>query len=441
MVTHSKFIPYRRHTIPQFFNHRIGGRHFVTTAFKDDGSDTAALVVEVKELAGNVKSMLPKADAAEKTATEAKALATETKTAVEKVSTEIKVITDNEAERKTREEANQKALNGLIVEMKTMREGGITVKQGGPTFGEEFAKICGEHHKDLLKVSKGQKQSFEIKTGANMTTGTDLTGNPVINFLPKPALVPAQKVNFRDLVTSFQSNNITIDLFRENYPSPAVGAFAQQTTEGALKEQIEYQFTNVTFTARYISGFVRFAKQMMYNLPWLQTYLPNMLLRDFYKFENATFFAQLAAAATASTTTTGGNTAEKLIQLIANVEGADFGVNGITVPPALWAALMLTTVPTVGTAYSIPGGVVITPSGQMLIAGIPIIKATWEAAGTALVGDWTTLGIAQVENLKVEFFEQDSDNVERNLITARVEALEVLVIEQPRAFAYKTGLS
>ena len=374
-------------------------------------------------------------------AKEAKDVSAKSAEAVALVTKDIADIKGSIEEKAKSDIENQNALNDLIIEMKTMRETGVHIKAQGQSFDSEFAQLCKDNHETLKKVSKGQKFSIDMKAGSNMITSGSLSGNPVIDFLPKPALVPAQKVNFRDLVTSFQTSSPVINLFREDFPSPAAGAFGQQTTEGTLKEQIQYNYTNVAFTATYINGFVRFSKQMMYNLPWLQTYLPQQLLRDFYKKENAVFAAALQAAATGSTTAAGGNTAEKLIQLIANVEGADFGVNGITIPPALWASLMLTTVPTVGTSYSVPGGIQVMPNGQLSIAGIPIIKATWQTAGSSFVGDWTTLGIAQVENLKVEFFEQDSDNVERNLITARVEALEVLVIEQPRAFVYKTGLT
>lgn len=416
-----------------------------------DNNDT--LVAEVKELTGNVKNMLPKADAAEKTATEAKAIATETKTAVEKVSTEIKVIADNEAERKKREEANQKALNELIVEMKTMREGGIKIRGDEANFETEFAKMIKDNYEEFKTVSKGTKVKKEMsgnasmlmKAAANMTTATDLSGNPVVTFMPKPALLPSQQVNVRDLVPSFQSATLTINLFRESNPTPAQGNFAQQTTEGTLKSQIEYNYQNVSFTAYYIAGFVRFAKQMMYNLPWLQTFLPQQLLRDFYIKENTTLYAQLIAAAVGTSTTTynsgtptdPNSYAGKLIQLLANLEGTNFTANGIVVTPVIWAALMLTTVPTIGTGYSIPGGAQITPNGQMMIAGIPIIKANWLTTGHALVGDFNYASIAQVENLKVEFFEQDSDNVERNLITCRVEALEVLVVERGEAFIDK----
>lgn len=408
---------------------------------------------EIKELGGNVKALITKSDEAKKTAEQASLDAKAAKQATEDFVKSIKVISDATEAKRIADEANQKALDTLITEFKMMREGGMRIKTSeGPSFQEEFAELVTKNHDKLLRVSKGQKFVEDMsgnahmlsKTApANMTTSGSLSGQGVVTFMPKPALLPGQKINVRDLVTSFQSATTTINLFRESNPSPAVGNFGQQSTEGAIKNQIQYNYSNVAFTATYVAGFVRFSKQMMYNLPWLQTYLPQQLIRDFYIAENALFYAQLIAAATGVTTTTDGSVAGRLIQVIANLEGTNFTVNGMVVPPAIWAALMLTTVPTTGTSYSIPGGVQIMPNGQMMIAGIPIIKANWVTGPSAnsttyaLVGDFTYAAIAQVENLKVEFFEQDNDNVEKNLITARVEALEVLVIEQPAAFASK----
>jgi HK97 family phage major capsid protein len=399
---------------------------------------------EVKGVAKNVENFTAKAESAEKEAKAAKEAAAK---ATEEFQKSIKVVADAQAEMAKAAEENQKALNTLITEAKTARENGVKI-DSGVSFEKEFGKVIKENHDALKQVSQGQKFKTKMsgnasmfKAAANMTTATDLSGSPVINFLPQPALLPAQKVNVRDLVSSFQSSEITINLFRESNPSPAQGGFAQQLTEGTLKSAIEYNYSNVSFTATYIAGIVRFAKQMMYNLPWLQSALPRQLIRDFYIKENATFIASLVAAATGSTSTTDGGVAGRLIQVIANIEGTNFTTNGIVVTPAVWAALMLTTVPTVGTAYSIPGGVQIMPGGQMTIAGIPILKANWVGTNRAIVGDWTMASIAQVENLKIEFFEQDSDNVERNLITARVEALEVLVIERPEAFANKDTTS
>jgi len=39
-------------------------------------------------------------------------------------------------------------------------------------------------------------------------------------------------------------------------------------------------------TAKYIAGYVKMSKQMMANLPFLQSVLPEMLLKDYYNKEN-----------------------------------------------------------------------------------------------------------------------------------------------------------
>lgn len=421
-----------------------------------------ALVKEVQELTKEVKTSIP-------VAAEAKKLAEETAKKHTDLLAELKVL--NEEKEKTaewRKEAenrgkeNQKALNELITDVKTMRENGIKLVTGneGADFGMALAKGIKENFegKDdkgnkigISTVTKGRAHSFELakgthmfKAAANMTTSGNLTGSPNITYIPQPVITPRQLINFRDLVPSFQSETGLIALFREDYNggvSPEVGAFAQQLTQGALKEQVGYTFTNVQFTANYISGFVRISKQMLQDLLFLQTYLPQMLLRDYFKTENAIFYAAQAAASLGSSTTTSLNDAEKFIDYITNLEGANFAPNAIVTTPAIWGKIMKTTVPTIGTSYSVPGGFYINPrTGDVEIAGIPILKATWMASGGALIGDWTQSQVATVDGLKVEFFEQDSDNVQRNLITVRVECRCVLVTAQPYAYVSATGL-
>lgn len=360
-----------------------------------------------------------------------------------------------EEESKAKQEAFQKDFNSLATEVKMLREGGIQIVQPGAglDFQSSLAKAIGANAKSIQEVRKSKGIALELPTGthmhrmdakaaSNMTTSGNLTGSPNITYIPQPVILPRQLVNFRDLVPGFQSETGLIALFRENgITSPQEGAFAQQVTQGALKEQVGYDFTNVQFTAEYISGYVRISKQMLQDVLFLQTYLPQMLIRDYYKTENATFFAAQNAAALGSTTTSGGNDAEKFIDYITNLENTNFAPNGIVTTPAIWGKLMKTTVPSIGTSYSVPGGFYINPmTGYIEIAGIPVIKATWMASGTALIADWTQSQVATVDGLKVEFFEQDSDNVQRNLITVRVEARVVLITGQPYAFTYATGL-
>jgi HK97 family phage major capsid protein len=341
------------------------------------------------------------------------------------------------------------ALNSLIIEMKTMREGGLVVNDGsGPGFNRSLAKALSTNLDKIKEVSAGSGYKFYLdpgtglsnKAAANMTTSGNLTGSPVISYIPTPVILPRQAINFRDLVPAIQTSTGLITIFRENgLTSPQEGAIAQQLTQGALKEQIGYDFTNVQFTANYISGFVRISKQMLQDLPFLQSYLPQMLLRDYYKRENAIFVAAQISAAL-GTNSAGGNDAETFINDIALLEENNFTVNGIVTTPTVWGKIMKTGYPSTGTSYSVPGGFTIAANGDVMVAGIPVIKASWMPSGDAIIADWSQSQVATVDGLKVEFFEQDSDNVQRNLITVRVEARVVLITGQPYAFTVATSL-
>lgn len=419
----------------------------------------AGIDEQVQQLNKNVDEVLVVSKAAKTAAEEAKTKQAEMIAQLKELNDEKATNQEWRKEAEEHAKKQQEGFNEMAVQVKLIREQGlITTQQADQDFGISFAKAVQKnfarkdergHVEGISLVTKGKGYSFELdrgtplqmKAAANMTTTGNLTGDSVITYVPTPVLIPRPLVNFRDLVPSFQSATGTIAIFRENYNggvSPQEGAFGQQTTQGALKEQVGYDFTHVNFTANYIGGFVRISKQMLQDLPFLQTYLPSMLLRDYYKFENSVFYAAQVAAAL-GTHSAGGNAAETFIKDIALLEQANFAPNGIVVPPLIWANLMMTRLPTSGTSYSWPGGIYMTTDGNLAIAGIPIIKATWLTANTALIADWTQSQIATVDGLRVEFFEQDSDNVQRNLITVRVEARVVLVTGQPYAFTNATS--
>jgi HK97 family phage major capsid protein len=124
--------------------------------------------------------------------------------------------------------------------------------------------------------------------------------------------------------------------------------------------------------------------------------------------------------------------AEYYINYIANLMAADYNPNAIITTAANWG-VVLNTKPN---NYSIPGAVQITADGTVMIAGVPLLAQNNMAAGKSLIGDFTKAAIIQTEGLSVNFYEQDSDNVQRNLITARVEARVGLAILRPDAFIY-----
>jgi HK97 family phage major capsid protein len=322
-------------------------------------------------------------------------------------------------------QAIENRLDEIEIKLQKSTENKMEEKSFSTSFGELIAK----NFDSIKDVSLGNKVKLNLKAVANMTIANNLTGDGVRTYQPGVAMVPSRKINFRDLIPTVSSATGIYTIYRE---TGTEGSISVQSTPGDAKTQIDYDLTAVTYTARYIAGFARIDKSMLQDLPFLQTALPQMLLRDFYKAEDAKFYADLSGAATGSTTTSATVDAEQIIDYIANLESADFNVNGIVVNPKQWARL----IDTKPADYSVPGGFTIDANGNIAIAGIPVYKSSFIADDKVLLGDWNLAKRVVVDDLKVEFFEQDSDNIQKNLVTCRVEAREVLAIDRLDAFVF-----
>lgn len=298
-------------------------------------------------------------------------------------------------------------------------------------FAENFDKI-----KEQANEPKAEHK-FKIKNVGNMTASANLTGSVVASYASQPALRGRQKVHFRDLVNVIPSATGLWKFYRQNTPV-GEGSFDFQTTHGALKNQLDYDFTEVTVTVDYLAGFVRIAKQMLQDLPFMQTFVSNELVEDYLRTEDLKFFMQVAGAATGNiSNVTSTVTVEKIIQAIANLGDSDYDPNGIVVTNQVWAKILLTK----PNDYSLPAGnqaVTIAANGDVNILGIPVIKVkdTYIGANRVLIGDWTKAAIIQTEGLNVNMYEQDSDNVQRNLITVKAEARVALAQLRLDAFSY-----
>lgn len=346
---------------------------------------------------------------------------------VEQKAAELKEAINANVEAKISEKAQE--INARLDEMEVQLQKSTEQKMEEKSFKSTFGELIAKNFDSIREVSLGNKVAMSLKQAGVMTVSANLTGDAVRTYQPGVAMVPTRKINFRDLIPAVNSATGIYTLYRE---TGGAGSISVQTTPGDPKTLIDYDLTAVTFTARYIAGYARVDKSMLQDLPFLQSALPEMLLRDFYKAEDSNFYTVLSGAATGSTTTSATVDAEQIIDYIANLESADFSVNGIVVNPRQWARL-LNTKPS---DYSVPGGFTITADGNIAIAGIPVFKSSFIADDKVLLGDWNMAKRVVVDDLKVEFFEQDSDNVQRNLVTVRIEAREVLAIDRPDAFVF-----
>lgn len=310
----------------------------------------------------------------------------------------------------------------------------IQVVKDNETTSQLIKQAIRENYGDIAKVTKGRSVSFDMKAVGNMTSNANAGDTSVETYLPGSAWARGRRMkHVRDLVPVYQSATGTAVFWRQNTPA-GEGAFASQSP-GVAKAQLDYDVTKVTETAMYLAGYARVAKEMLQDLPFMESYIPNELVEDYMRTESNYFGSELAVAATGSTTTSSSATVEKIIDYVATLYAADYNPNAIVVAPAGWAAI-LKTLPTNG-SYSVPGGITITPNGDVAIVGIPVHSANWTGtSGKVLVGDFSKAGIIQADGLKTEFFEQDQDNVIKNLITIRTEARVALAVFRPDAFVW-----
>jgi hypothetical protein len=334
------------------------------------------------------------------------------------------VVTMDEAAKK-----NQAALDQLIAE-KAAKKVDNKTKSFGDAFAEQMAEAFEAKQAEIKEFQKNKnaKLTIDLKAVGTMTLGNNLSGDGVATYNQRQGLVPAQKINMRDLIPTAVSPTGLYVTYRETGTEGSIGI----QTEGNAKSQIDYDLTEVKVVSDYIAGFARFSKQMMFQLPFLQNTLQRMLLRDFYKKENATFFSTVSLAATGSTTTSATVDAEQLVDWIANQLAADFDASFALVSYQQWARLLKTK----PNDYSVPGGVVIDPSGNVRIAGVPVIGASWVTDDKALIIDSNYVERVETEGLRVEFSYEDSDNFQKNLVTARVECFEDINLLRTDAVIY-----
>lgn len=303
-------------------------------------------------------------------------------------------------------------------------------EQSKPKEGEDgLKKAIVDNYEQIKTVRRGQ--SVEFKAVANMTLGVHLTGDQPRDYSFDVVTIPGQALNVADLAGAVSISGGTYTFPRE---TGGEGTIATQT-EGSDKAQVDYDLSMIDVNTDFIAGFAVYSKKMANNLPFLESWLPQALRRDYWIAENTAFDAVLAAAATASTEViTSKNKIEMLINEVATLEGSNYLPNGIVVTPSDFYDILKIEKST-GAGYGLPG-VVTFEGGQLRINGIPIFRANWVDANKYYVGDWSRVKKVTTEGLSVSFSEHDEDNFRKNNISARVEAQVALAVEQPAAIIY-----
>jgi hypothetical protein len=387
--------------------------------------EQAAKTFEAK--AAQIENIQTEVKSAKETATQTASAVNEVKSSVENIATEIKGIADWKVTKDEADAANQKALDQILTWQKESRNSKPETK----SFGEAFAEEAEKNFDSICQVKKGKPFVMEVKTVGNMTLSANLTGDSVVSYSDRQAILPAQKINFRDLIPTQNSPTGTYAHFKESAGEGSVSA----QTEGESKTQIDFDLSEVKTVNEYVAAFTRFSKQFAKSLPFFQGTLPRLLLREFYKAENAKFWSDIVG--TSGIATAVGSETEDvktLIDAIAYQRNADYEASYVLVNHIQLARLNKLLYTTGN--YQGSGGALGMSNGVITISGVPVVAASWATDDKGLIIDRDYIERVEVESVRVEFFEQDADNVTKNLITARIECYEKVNPMLPASIRY-----
>ncbi len=169
---------------------------------------------------------------------------------------------------------------------------------------------------------------------------------------------------------------------------------------------------------------------MLDDVKWLESFLRTYMLKSLYKAENDQILngtgvsPQLKGLMPQAEAYDGDYTlfVEQLVDSAAQVNDNEHDANYILLNNRDAVKIALNKASGSG-EYDLPPGTVGYVNGQLTIAGLNVVTlpTSQMARSNYLVGDFTATQLVTRLTPEIRFFEQNKDDVEKNMITIRIE--------------------
>lgn len=342
----------------------------------------------------------------------------------------------------------QKHLDKLDVKMqkKTAQKLEGMTKQ---SFFDQLGNTLKEAKDQLSEMKNGKSSSVKLETKAvadfdetthNFTANSYATQTTERRGLRESAFSPLWLRNF---LPANSTDGSTIQYLKEDGWNGAAGVWDGTGSIDTLSEKtgVSPKFDFETENVEWIAGITRVKREMLDDISWLRGYLSRKLMTGktgLYVAENTQILNKLTAGAN-STSYDGDNTT-----LLEAVYDAAFGqlLDNYHYPTHIFVnnrdmvnLIALNKAEGSG-EYDLPPNTVVVVNGQMTIGGIPVIGTPQVDKGKLLVIDANQTEFITRMSPEIRFFEQDRDNVPKNLITVRVEERVLPIVYDSTAVIY-----
>lgn len=327
----------------------------------------------------------------------------------------------------------------------TALEQKATRQNGG---GDAVVKSLGERFTDSDEVQAALKSGqgwrgrarMELKAITSATADANGSAGALLDPMRVPGIVapPERTLTIRDLVTPGRTSSNSIEFVQETGFTNA----AAMVAEGGLKPESTIKFGLETAPVRTLAHWVLASKQILDDVPQLQSYIDgrlryglryveeNQLLLGDGTGQNILGLLPQATDFDDDRRAAGDTKIDTIRRAITQVRIAEYRATGIVMHPSDWEDIELTKTDDNAYVFANPQN-----SAQPRLWGLPIVDSTAMPEGEFMVGAFR-LG-AQLfdrELANVEISTEDSDNFRKNLVTIRAEERLALAVYRPESF-------
>ena len=287
------------------------------------------------------------------------------------------------------------------------------------------------------------------KNPAALTAATSLGATTPANAFAvnnNQLIVPIarRQRHVREVIGMSSTDEAVFPYLRE---TAKVGAVDVQNPEGSAKAQIEYKSELVFATESTIAAFQLIGRQTLSNVRGLSSFIQLHMVKDLLLKEDQQllfgtgangqvlgFFGTGAQGMSGfNIATLGPNIYDLVAACASKLAALDYTANFAMINPVDYWKMVITK----DKDESYVNNVVFDSSASLLyVFGIPVVASTAIPLGNVGVGDSNYVMPMQREGISLRFSEEDSDNFQKNLITARVEERILQAVLRPNAFVY-----
>ena len=360
----------------------------------------------------------------------AKASLAEVKTAVEsgekgadELSAAIDGVKAAQAEVDAANEA-EKLLKSLGTADGSASEGGADV--AAKTLGEHFVAFKKSHENADNRII-----ATPFKAAGDPTTSTGLVPTQFDN---EPVRRVAAPLTVLDL---FGRKSISAPVYSWNAYSSTTGN-AGTTTEGATKNKLTYAYVPKTATLQKITGLIKVTEELFDDAPYMVDAINQDLVDDLNAARQAAAVTTLLSTSGLLTDSVAANATDvalfqAILKAAADIEDAtNIPADAVVVTPAIWLRLR-SALDAENRFYA---GTPFGDSEYSKLFEMTFVKSADVTANHVIVGAFGRGAelVSKADGVRVDSTNSNDVDFEKNLVSVRAEAREILAVKRPSCF-------